>query len=213
MLGVPISLSQHCLAKPRESHPLACVLTCCVRADYEQHGWSISSNVTRFINGERRREAFLEGASKAELQMLMLFWDTIVQPLIDNPTAIYRDYDIWLWRVAYLSSPETLAKCPANTGRFGAGGMTNERTRVLAAFLPELEAENDMQVTDGIIKVWDGERDRRALTAGLDALSGRALEAMLDLVEECETGKPLPVPAITWGPGDDVTPPENRPGH
>jgi hypothetical protein len=58
-----------------------------------------------------------------------------------------------------------------------------EPTADLESVFPELEAAG-WEITVPAIRIWEGERDRAALTVGLDGNSARLIHRILDLIEE-----------------------------
>ena len=61
-----------------------------------------------------------------------------------------------------------------------AQGDEGPREQIEAA-LPQLE-QNGWQLSDGVHRIWSGERDTQALTAGIDANSAQLIRRLLDLL-------------------------------
>lgn len=69
-----------------------------------------------------------------------------------------------------------------------AGGNAEVQTKV-RALLPQLE-EKGWRLTAAVERIWAGERDAEALTAGVDANSARLIRRILELIApDADTGE------------------------
>ena len=160
----------------------------------EACGWSIKVPFLRFWEGERSKEALMQGLSdKNDIQLVSYVYDTYFVPLInrtsDDVISLDRQVEEFaksrsdiLTRIAQLTSEKTYHN---GIMRFEGVGISGERQTVLTTFLPTIE-QAGYAITPKIVALWGGERDPETLFEGLDEKTRLLMQHVLQLLQQEE---------------------------